>query len=180
MISGEWVFKFKWSYSPYYTVPHPWEISYNYNRMRNLINSDLRSILYWSDSVSKTDGPKKKKKTPNKITITFCLFGDPPPTASSMVPVSSRVLNDRLISVSTASDRPLSSMYPGLEKLTVCRFCKQRRNSFTWHVFCQWTDQLFSSAPFIMPTMQKSNRKEWKRLHKSECSWSNLYDFLIF
>lgn len=44
-----------------------------------------------------------------------------------MVPVSSRVLNDKLISVPTLSNRPLSSTYPGSEKLTVYRFCKGKK-----------------------------------------------------
>lgn len=65
----------------------------------------------------------------NNLNQTLGLTGEAPPTASKMVPVSSRVLNDRLISVPTTSDRPPSSMYPGLEKLTVCRFCKSKMRS---------------------------------------------------
>lgn len=60
----------------------------------------------------------------NRFKRTCCLFAEAPPTASSMVPVSARVLNDKLISVLTPSDRPPNSMYPGLEKLTVYRFYK--------------------------------------------------------
>lgn len=61
----------------------------------------------------------------NKKTKQTCLLtGEAPPTANNMVPVSARVLNDRLISVPTASDTPASSTYPGLEKLTVYRFCE--------------------------------------------------------
>lgn len=65
----------------------------------------------------------------NNLNQTLGLTAEAPPTASKMVPVSARVLNDRLISVPTASDRPPSSMYPGLEKLTVCRFCKSKMKS---------------------------------------------------
>lgn len=60
-------------------------------------------------------------------TQTCCSTGEAPPTPSNMVPVSSRVLKDKLISVPTLSNKPLSSTYPGLEKLTVCRFCKRQR-----------------------------------------------------
>lgn len=63
----------------------------------------------------------------NKTYETCWPIGEAPPTASIMVPVSARVLNDRLISVPTASDRPPSSMYPGLEKLTVYRFCEREK-----------------------------------------------------
>ena len=45
-----------------------------------------------------------------------------PPVPRKMMPCSDLVLNDRLISVATAKDRPESSIKPGLEKLTVWRF----------------------------------------------------------
>lgn len=50
------------------------------------------------------------------------LMAGAPPTANRMVPVSDRVLNDRLISVPMVSERPPSSTYPGLKKLTAYRF----------------------------------------------------------
>lgn len=60
-------------------------------------------------------------------TQTCCSTAEAPPTPSNMVPVSSRVLKDKLISVPTLSNTPLSSTYPGLEKLTVYRFCITQR-----------------------------------------------------
>lgn len=99
----------------------------------------------------------------NRLKRTGWLFAEAPPTASSMVPVSARVLNDKLISVSTPRDRPPNSMYPGLEKLTVYRFCKTEMKPL---------QMIFILAYILVLNFYRTH--EWKS--KKQEYWENLND----
>lgn len=96
--------------------------------LRLLLLLKLLELLVCCGGNERFDTPTQEWWVPRVYRAqTCCSTGGAPPTASNMVPVSSRVLNDKLSSVPTPSNRPLSSTYPGLEKLTVYRFCKSKK-----------------------------------------------------